>query len=70
MILSAPCLFRGSLAIYLRTVDEVMIRECNVVAGGGREEIVGIGASGSTRKPALTKWRFIKLPMDAGEVVV
>ena len=47
-----------------------MIRECNVVAGGGREEIVGIGASGSTCKPALTKWRFNKLPMDAGEVLV
>ena len=47
-----------------------MIRECNVVAGGGREEIVGIGASGSTCKPALTKWRFNKLPMDAGEALV
>ena len=39
-----------------------MIRECNVVAGGGREEIVGIGASGSTCKPALTKWRFNNIP--------
>ena len=46
-----------------------MIRECNVVAGGGREEIVGIGESGSTCTPALTKWRFNKLPMEAGEVL-
>ena len=31
---------------------------------------MGLGASGSTCTPALTKWRFSKLPMDAGEALV